>query len=383
MSRPVSPIEFDISLPYQHTYIGQTLEEIEGSTFTEEDSIITLPLIEFHNVILVPGQIIPLQIRHPVQISMFNNIVQGDRLFGFKYPHANYGTISEVRSISSSRGSGGDVHELYLKAKGCNVFKITETWRDQGGILMARVLVLPDEDTNHPLNCNSLSFSRGFKYNAKLLPASTGIPYFIYLQYEPNTLQKRILDYLKDWSAWRQKVESGQGHSLLSLPLSPRDFSYWVAANLPLEDEDRLICLTLKSSIKRLRILLNILQSMNSICCKECKQLFCSKQDIFSMSQSGPQNTFINPGGYVHEALTVYKVESLSPVDEPPSAEFSWFPGYEWTICSCSNCFSAIGWKFTPENGRKLNPSVFWALRRKCIQLTYKKKLLHSSSIHS
>lgn len=376
MSRAPSPV-FDVSLPDQHSYLGGNLNDLQGSTFTEEDTIITIPLLEIPDVFLAPGQIIPLQVRRPLEIQMFNSVLQGNRLFGFKFPKNSHGTVAEIRSISDTNAN---TDELALKAKGTSVFKITETWRDAGGVLMARVLILPDEDTPHPLFCNCLLLSRGFKYNAKLLPVSTGTPLFIYSMYEPYTLQRRILNYFKEWASWRLKVEDDQSNSFHSNPSSPRDFSYWVTANLPLQDEDRLSCLTLRSSIQRLRILLRILQSMNSICCKSCKQVFCSKEDIFSLSHSGPQGTFVNSGGYVHETVTVYKSDSLRTSDEP-SSEFSWFPGYQWTICYCENCFEHIGWKFTVESGRKLKPNLFWALRRKSIQLTYKKNLPRSSSL--
>ena len=47
---------------------------------------------------------------------------------------------------------------------------------------------------------------------------------------------------------------------------------------------------------------------------------------MFSMSQEGPQSAYVNPGGHVHETLTLTKAKSLTLVGSS-STEFSWFPG--------------------------------------------------------
>jgi len=44
------------------------------------------------------------------------------------------------------------------------------------------------------------------------------------------------------------------------------------------------------------------------------------------MAVGGPLAAYVNPGGYVHETLTVYKAENLSRIGRP-STENSWFPG--------------------------------------------------------
>ena len=36
---------------------------------------------------------------------------------------------------------------------------------------------------------------------------------------------------------------------------------------------------------------------------------------------------YLNPGGIIHETLTVYKLKNFILAKAPPSEEFSWFPG--------------------------------------------------------
>ena len=43
--------------------------------------------------------------------------------------------------------------------------------------------------------------------------------------------------------------------------------------------------------------------------CRRCYQELADQSDIFSMSSEGPQGAFVNPGGHLHETLTVYKVK--------------------------------------------------------------------------
>eukprot|EP00747_Dinoflagellata_sp_TGD_P020540 gnl/TRDRNA2_/TRDRNA2_127885_c0_seq2.p1 gnl/TRDRNA2_/TRDRNA2_127885_c0~~gnl/TRDRNA2_/TRDRNA2_127885_c0_seq2.p1 ORF type:complete len:314 (-),score=40.37 gnl/TRDRNA2_/TRDRNA2_127885_c0_seq2:358-1299(-) len=34
---------------------------------------------------------------------------------------------------------------------------------------------------------------------------------------------------------------------------------------------------------------------------------------------------------------------------ERPTSEFSWFPGFSWSICHCRQCLEHVGWAFSPE----------------------------------
>lgn len=45
------------------------------------------------------------------------------------------------------------------------------------------------------------------------------------------------------------------------------------------------------------------------------------------MSIDGPQGMYCNPGGYVHDVVTVYNVTGISLGIEDPSVLYSWFPG--------------------------------------------------------
>ncbi|XP_072096470.1 uncharacterized protein [Mobula birostris] len=60
-----------------------------------------------------------------------------------------------------------------------------------------------------------------------------------------------------------------------------------------------------------------------------------------------PVQLFQNPQGYRFQVLTFKRavVHKHWPADE----QFSWFPGYSWTLATCPRCHSHLGWSFQPD----------------------------------
>ena len=139
-----------------------------------------------------------------------------------------------------------------------------------------------------------------------------------------------------------------------------------MVANLPLEDKLRAQLLAINCPVQRLRMELSFLSKCRVLVCKRCSKQLGDQQNIFSMSKEGPQGAFVNPNGHVHETLTLYKAKSLRLVGQP-STEYSWFPGYAWTITECLGCWNHIGWKFTATNS-KLRPEKFYGFSRRSIE---------------
>lgn len=44
------------------------------------------------------------------------------------------------------------------------------------------------------------------------------------------------------------------------------------------------------------------------------------------MSSEGPLGAYVNPHGYVHEIMTLFKANGLAVIGNPVK-EYSWFPG--------------------------------------------------------
>ena len=60
--------------------------------------------------------------------------------------------------------------------------------------------------------------------------------------------------------------------------------------------------------------------------CASCELYIANKNDVFSLTLEGPMAAYVNPNGYVHETMTIYKAQGLNLVGRA-STENSWFPG--------------------------------------------------------
>lgn len=142
---------------------------------------------------------------------------------------------------------------------------------------------------------------------------------------------------------------------------SPSKFSYWVAANLPLSDDQRIKLLQIPTTIERLRCECDFLKKCLYLCCISCGSKISTREDIFPMNSCGPMQNYVNRAHQVFETLTVYQATNVTSWGTP-STEASWFPGYAWTFCNCSECGHHLGWKFLAL--KKVRPEYFWGLAR-------------------
>ena len=61
--------EFDSELPGQHSYLGEG-RDVGGRTILDDDTTISLPLLNQPGLVLVPGQLLPLHFFHPAVVNM-------------------------------------------------------------------------------------------------------------------------------------------------------------------------------------------------------------------------------------------------------------------------------------------------------------------------
>lgn len=248
------------------------------------------------------------------------------------------------------------------------------------------------EDAGSPPKCKpsdssftgtqKLSVRIDRKWCRKRDAALTAWPDWLYNLYDGATLVKRMHQEFKalhlkkreksmflKTSLGFKSSEKGIDRSFPCLSNDPVELSFWVVQNLPFDDKQRVKLLRMNSAIQRLRWELGILEKCHRLSCCNCGQKIADQRHAFCMSVAGPQGTYVNPGGYVHEALTLSKTRGLKVVTHPPSTEHSWFPGYAWSIVECSRCTQHMGWLFTvaPGSNQHLRPLHFWGLCRKSL----------------
>ncbi|KAJ3602071.1 hypothetical protein NHX12_029831 [Muraenolepis orangiensis] len=377
-------INFDPSLPTSHAYLGSDMEEFHGRTVHDDDSCQTIPVLPHTSVMLLPGQTLPLQLFRPQEVSMMRTVIQRDRTFAV-LAHSDtgesepeFGTTAEIYAYREEQEYG--IETVKVKAVGRQRFKVHELRTQADGIKQATVRILPECILPDPLSVVHLRTLSRTHTHPSSRPAAqsskqahcwwytyrqrkfncanlTPWPPWVYALYDPESLMNRVKKQLHEWD---ENLKDD------SLPTNVVDFSYRVAACLPIDDALRLQLLKIGSAIQRLRCELDIMDRCTSLCCKQCHDTeITTKNEIFSLSLYGPMAAYVNPHGYVHETLTVYKTSNLNLIGRP-STMHSWFPGYAWTIAQCRNCGSHMGWKFTADK-KDLSPPRFWGLTRSAL----------------
>ncbi|XP_050213219.1 uncharacterized protein LOC126664732 isoform X2 [Mercurialis annua] len=177
-------------------------------------------------------------------------------------------------------------------------------------------------------------------------------PYWVYRMYDSYCLAQRAADM------WRQII--GQP-SVDSLVEKPDLLSFFIASKMPISQSIRQELLEIDGISYRLHREIDLLKSFDHVRCKNCQNAIARRSDMLVMSSEGPLGAYVNPHGFVHEIMTFYKATGLALYGGPVK-EYSWFPGYAWTITNCTNCESQMGWLFTATE-KKLRPHSFWAIR--------------------
>ncbi|XP_075997024.1 protein cereblon [Genypterus blacodes] len=367
-------ITFDPSLPTSHSYLGSDMEEFHGRTVLDDDSCQTIPVLPHTAMILVPGQTLPLKLFRPQEVSMMRSVIHKDRTFAVLAhsdageTEAEFGTTAEIYAYWEEQEYG--IETVKVKAIGRQRFKVHEIRTQADGIRQAKVQILPERILPDPLSAVQLRHPPLQPRNQSVKQAQcwwntytqrkfhcaslTPWPLWVYALYDSESLMNRVKKQLHEWD---ENLKDD------SLPTNAVDLSYRVAACLPIGDALRLQLLKIGSAIQRLRCELDIMDRCTSLRCKQCQDTeITTKNEIFSLSLYGPMAAYVNPHGYIHETLTVYKANNLNLVGRP-STLHSWFPGYAWTIAQCRTCGSHMGWKFTATK-KDLSPPRFWGLTR-------------------
>lgn len=148
------------------------------------------------------------------------------------------------------------------------------------------------------------------------------------------------------------------------LPEEPVSLSFWVASNLPLSLADRLALFAVDNALLRLHMECHFISRVNKsvLCCSSCMTQIARREHLFAMSSEGVHSNYTNLGGYMHDLLTVREVSNVRAAG-PSSEEYSWFPGYSWTVAHCRLCAAHVGWRFDATKGR-LRPLTFYGICR-------------------
>uniref|UniRef100_A0A8D8L012 Protein cereblon n=1 Tax=Culex pipiens TaxID=7175 RepID=A0A8D8L012_CULPI len=349
---------YNTELPTEHAYLGK-LERVEGVDYMEPGKIYRLPVCS-HNSIVFPGEVVPMIINAAtlnctdpsdgVKFGLvFRNVISDKYVYGVTCQ------VFERGELNASSGS------IVLKTIAQQRFR---TVRHLAG-RRADVLILPEIILPDPLisSCSNLMMRHAVSNSAEsaqrfksFLSRTVPWPKFVYDLYGTDEVLTKVDRYLA-----LLKIEN--------VPSDPVKLSFWLARNIPIDENDRKKIYEADAVISRMMIINKSLDQMCYFMCKRCSNEIGSYNDLFAMSKQGVQTSYCNPSGFVHETLTIYKTrENSTFTTERPSTEFSWFPGYSWQITLCSNCRNHLGWKFVATKKNYL-PKSFYGLSGNSIQV--------------
>ncbi|XP_021847752.1 uncharacterized protein [Spinacia oleracea] len=177
-------------------------------------------------------------------------------------------------------------------------------------------------------------------------------PHWVYQMYDSFSLAQKAADM------WKQVVGAP---SMEGFVRKPDILSFSIASKIPISESTRQELLEINGVSYRLRREIELLEGFDRVRCKNCQTVIARRSDMLVMSNEGPLGAYVNPNGFVHEIMTFYKANGLALIGRPRE-EYSWFPGYAWTISNCATCERHMGWLFTAIN-KKLKPKYFWGVR--------------------
>ncbi|XP_032522838.2 protein cereblon-like isoform X3 [Danaus plexippus] len=361
--------QFDISLAASHSYMGNSLVAVSGRSVLEAGWVGRVPVAAHHGTVF-PGETVPMLLTHPHDAAIITRAIKHNKLFGLLCPDetgslvSGYGVLCEVFEA----GVGADdepPRTLSFKARATHRFRCLHMPKHSVPIHMysrmraVDVRVLPEVRLGEPLRharLASLDTLRRSTSDCRLRcmdAAVTPWPLFVYDIFDYRRMRRIIEDYFRTMS-------------LENLPEEAVSLSFWTASNLALSARDRLALFVVDDALLRLHMEVRLITRKSVLCCASCATVVARREDIFAMSSEGVHANYSNPGGYMHDIVTVSRASNTAP-GGAPSSEFSWFPGYSWTVALCSSCTSHVGWRFDARR-RTLRPQHFYGLCRNFVR---------------
>jgi cereblon len=352
-----------------HSYLGDNLENvyIKMQNFSDDcgvdEFIASILVVQLESTIFFPGESIALRldkryVSYIYQEGSFNNsigvMLQSDG--------NNYGTTCEIKSRSRQDNDG----EILIKGIGRRRFVVNDylkvTSFGYNKVCIANVTVLTEKYT-----ANSIYSQMSHSW-----------PRWLYDKVvEPPHLAYKALQLFQ---------EIGNFDFNLLERFNPTEFSYFIAANLPLQNQERLSLLQAENVSLRLLSIIEIMKlSAKNLCCATCKLKIAQRDDIFTVD--GDINTvgnYVNSHGIVHQTITLKKLVTNVLFTSRPSTADSWFPGTAWTIICCPRCLNHLGWHYKyVQQFTSISRSPFFGLRRVAISVEKDDSEDRSNRMHS
>ncbi|GAB5032748.1 protein cereblon [Nannochloropsis oceanica] len=388
------------------------MESLTRAHLLPANTVMELPLLILPQVVLFPGETLPLRLWKLHHIRLVLAIASAQRggqaaflgILNARFESgrgtARVGCTCELVEMESE----WDGHSAFVvQTRGRQRFQFLDLDGDRNmetrhGVPHAHVRILPEDciiapprlpQWQRPLSTAAIKQHQSmYWFRSSFL-------------YAPNLVQKAqgIIQSVAAWEgimgasglAFTRLLESQEGEGerhgrggedIAGLTVEPVAFSFRLAANLPLDDIARQELLSMESAVYRLRKEIELLKNTaeRRLCCAGCDNPMASKDAVFSVpGAEGTVGAYSNPAGIVHQTLTLRELlkgadvgEEAVALEGEPERDNSWFKGYAWTIAYCWRCSLHLGWLFTfcgeSNEGEGVPLARFWGMRRPALK---------------
>ncbi|XP_060532661.1 protein cereblon isoform X2 [Cylas formicarius] len=331
--------EYDRDLPTSHGYLG-TLNPLSGYTIFEDGAVLHIIAI-YTSTLVFPGFTLPLVMSNHYENRVMQTFInENNKVFVLLCANSGYNGLFEFGITMEIFETSIKNNVLHIKAKGRQ--------RSEPPIVPplsdTQLLTLKGRRQWKLNDFNDLKKIHKYRrYHLAQYPNPGWIYDHNEVSFFMNTLREGLKSYGDEY-----------------IPSDPEKFSYWFVQNYQLSVMERLRILELKTTLERLKLECIYLKLERKMCCNICESEITDPDKVFAMSKDGWVGNYVNPGGQVYETVTVLEARNFNLVGTA-SRNFSWFPGYSWTIMQCSSCNNHLGWKFGSNN---LTPREFYGLAK-------------------
>ncbi|KAK6016469.1 hypothetical protein OSTOST_18048 [Ostertagia ostertagi] len=287
---------FDVQESSKHQYLfkpARASEEIDVGTtmWLQPGKIHTVPVISL-DLIVLPGQMVPMQIHNTVSRSIVQRAIDGKSYLGLLpiiqgetgMNKERYGILLQVNKYLS------DGLTMKVQAIGRQRFRVISVDNETSSTSMAKVEVLCDH-TRTPLLqaiCPSKVWKLSEKRKLAILSEMSNIPSFVADKTNLDNQCEELGSWMKMWFS-SDKIQG-------ALDLGTISFSYWAARNIPMTLSAKYEHLVEDETNLRVASLLNLVDQMTDLVCRGCGLLICSVRDIVNMNSEGTSSHFVNSG---------------------------------------------------------------------------------------
>ena len=366
------------------------------STTITETKTISIPILQFQGVVVLPYSTLPLRLSHKPWVQYVSRLMETgtDIRIGIittkvtanddtKDPFL--GRIGTIVTVTTTHGMNlvNETNQLVVTAFGTQRFQIIAP---SSSATQQHPFLHRSQTKNNDLPFYIIQLfnegefqrprpvcSRSNRHEATMASLSmmTPLPITCYRRIWSWAMVDRIQSLLLDCNLFQNDTltRCQNFHD-------PMAFSFYIASEIVYDPQEKLMFLELDGTFDRLLYIYNKLvqkvqqqqqQQMSYLCCKSCHAQLASSTNFLTVGGSeGISGAYVNEYGMIHQTLTVRHLitEQILQYYGRSETKDSWFPGYAWTIANCHYCQSHLGWKFdkvaTEERSGLNRPSRFW-----------------------